>query len=168
MCQYFRNFDSELTVKVFTLLVSTILAIKAIIEYQKSQKWKKNEFLAKEMKEFFADKDVKRALLIIDWNRTDLPLYENEIPENKKRTILFTDDHLENSLAAGSNMEFTEEETIIRRTVDRFLEELSMFQIYVDNKLVTTKDLKPYLDYWMSRIGDNKPTPNFKPICLNL
>ncbi|MDM1552996.1 MULTISPECIES: hypothetical protein [Chryseobacterium] len=155
MCECFRNIDLDLTVKYLTFIVASIVAIKAIIEYRKTQHWKKNEFLAKEIKDFFSDKDVKKVLLILDWNRIDIPLYDNEIPDNVERSFLFIDEiHLENSLSITSNSEFTDEETIIRKSIDEFLVKLSMFQNYIDNKLITKKDLKPYLDYWINMIGD--------------
>src|SRR5690606_12106717 len=155
MCEYIESLDVDLTIKALTLIVATIVAIKAIVEYRKTQKWKKNEFLAKEIKDFFSDKDVKKALLILDWNRIDIPLYDNEIPSNKTRSFLFVDEtHLENSLATNPNSEFTDEETIIRKSFDEFLVKLSMFQNYIDNELIKIKDLKPYLEYWMKLLGD--------------
>jgi len=155
MCEYIESLDVDLTIKALTLIVATIVAIKAIVEYRKTQKWKKNEFLAKEIKDFFSHKDVKKALLILDWNRIDIPLYDNEIPSNKTRSFLFVDEtHLENSLATNPNSEFTDEETIIRKSFDEFLVKLSMFQNYIDNELIKIKDLKPYLEYWMKLLGD--------------
>ena len=152
---FFQNVNIDQTIKILTVLLAFVLAIKAIIEYKKTQRWKKNEFLAREIKEFLADRDVKKVLLILDWKRIDLPLYDNEIPENSTRLIFYIDEvHLENSLSTEPNSEFTDEETIIRKSIDEFLVKLSMFQNYVDNKLITTNDLKPYLEYWINMIGD--------------
>lgn len=44
---------------------------KSFIEYRNAQKWKKAEFLSKEAKEFFADKNVSRALLFLDYREND-------------------------------------------------------------------------------------------------
>ncbi|WP_199119540.1 hypothetical protein [Pedobacter sp. ASV28] len=155
MLEYTINFDTDLSIKLLTLIIASILAIKAIIEYRKTQKWKKNEFLAKEIKDFFADRDVKKALLILDWHTIDLPLYENEILENKNRTIFFREEiHLVNSLSVSPKSEFTDEEAGVRKSIDEFLVKLSMFQNYIDNKLITINDLRPYLVYWMKIIGD--------------
>ncbi|MDQ8015104.1 MAG: hypothetical protein REI96_21845 [Flavobacterium nitrogenifigens] len=159
---FFQNFNIDQAIKILTTFLAFVLAIKAIIEYKKTQKWKKNEFLAKEIKDFFADREVKKTLLILDWNRIDLPLYDNEIPENNTRSIFYIDEiHLANSLSTEPESVFTDEETIIRKSIDEFLVKLSMFQNYIDNKLITTKDLKPYLEYWINMIGDrNKAQKN--------
>lgn len=162
MCDYLEYLDFDDLIKITTFIITIILAIKALVEYTKSQKWKKNEFLAKEMKDFFSDRDVKKALLILDWNRIDIPLYDNEIPTNKERSIFFVDEtHLENSLSISPNAEFNDEETILRKSIDEFLVRLSTLQNYIDNKLFTTKDLRPYIVYWISLIGDkNKAHKN--------
>src|SRR5690606_35261241 len=119
MCDYLEYLDFDDLIKITTFIITIILAIKALVEYTKSQKWKKNEFLAKEMKDFFSDRDVKKALLILDWNRIDIPLYDNEIPTNKERSIFFVDEtHLENSLSISPNAEFNDEETILRKSID--------------------------------------------------
>lgn len=150
-----QNLDFDQVIKLITLVITLILACKALFEYIKTQKWKKNEFLAKEMKEFFLDRDVKKTLLILDWKRIDIPLYENEIQSNTERSIFFEDDiHLVNSLSTDPNSEFNDEETIIRKSVDEFLVKLSMLQNYIDNDLFKTEDLKPYLSYWIGMIGD--------------
>ena len=44
MYEHFRNIDIDLTVKYLTFIVASIVAIKAIVEYKKTQHWKKNEF----------------------------------------------------------------------------------------------------------------------------
>ncbi|EFK36258.1 Uncharacterised protein [Chryseobacterium gleum] len=166
MCDYLENLDFEKFIKIATFITTIVLAVKALLEYSKSQKWKRNEFLAKEMKDFFSDRDVKKALLILDWNRIDIPLYENEIPSNKERSIFFVDEtHLENSLSVSPNSEFNDEETIIRKSIDEFLVRLSTLQNYIDNNLFTTKDLKPYIIYWMGLIGD-KNRANKNPIYI--
>ena len=41
---------------------------KATYEYIKGQKWKKSEFLSKEIKDFFDDEDIKLVCSLLDWN----------------------------------------------------------------------------------------------------
>lgn len=157
MDKFIVNLDFDKTIKCLTTIIALFIAIKAIIEYRRAQKWKKSEFLAKEIKEFLSDKDVRRALLILDWNVIDLPLYESEIPENKHRSFLFDDEiHLKNALSIIPDSRFTDEESIVRKTIDEFLVRLSMIQNYVDSKLINTNDLKPYLKYWIKLMGDKE------------
>jgi len=53
---------------VFSIGVST---------YLRTEKWKRAEFLANEMKEFFAAPRVQKALLLIDWGYRELDLVED-------------------------------------------------------------------------------------------
>ncbi|MEI6949619.1 hypothetical protein V9K67_20700 [Paraflavisolibacter sp. H34] len=152
MNDLFHNLDFEKTVKFLTLIVGAIGLFKALIEYTKAQRWKKAEFLAKEVKEFFADNDVQRALLMLDWSIVDIPLFENEIEDKKK--FSFNDLMLVTALRHHNETYFTDEETIIRQTFDEFLFKLGMFQNYIDSKLITKKDIEPYLSYWINLIGN--------------
>src|SRR5689334_2842815 len=46
---------------------SSFALIFGYFQYRKADQWKRAEFLAKEMKEFFEDSDVRNVLLMIDW-----------------------------------------------------------------------------------------------------
>lgn len=43
-----------------------------------AQKWKKSEFLAKEMNEFNNNEDMKRAMVVLDWTQAEIFLFEEE------------------------------------------------------------------------------------------
>ena len=137
-------------VKFTTLGIGTLGLYKALIEYARAQKWKKAEFLAKEVKEFFADENVKRALIMLDWNIIDINLFNGEIEGKSK--FPFVDDMLESALKHHNEALFSEEETVIRKTFDDFLFKLGMFQNYIDSKLISKKDIEPYLIYWIDLI----------------
>ncbi|MCL1821219.1 MAG: hypothetical protein FWG22_00180, partial [Prolixibacteraceae bacterium] len=135
-----------------------------IYQYIKAQKWKKAEFVSKEIKEFYNDFDIKRAFTLLDWNSNELVLKENELDEKKK--IHFTDDLIFSSLAlnenkgcdlAGFNNDltgFSKEEVVIRGIFDSLLGWLIMFNSYIETKLVTAEDLRPYLIYWIQILAD--------------
>src|ERR1700756_40439 len=53
---------------VFSIGVST---------YWRTEKWKRAEFLANEMKEFFANPRVRKALFLIDWGYRQIQLIED-------------------------------------------------------------------------------------------
>lgn len=116
---------------------------------------KKLEFIAKEIKEFFNDFDNKRAFLLLDWNRIDIPIQEGEIKNNPKK-IIIDDNILFTSLIHHSQKQndgFTEEETLVRKVFDHFLFKLGIFNQFINTGLITEKDLKPYLIYWLELIG---------------
>ena len=58
-------------------LIAAVVALAALLrglwEYSRAQRWKKAEFLAQEIKSFRQDADVRRVLLILDWQDSCIP-----------------------------------------------------------------------------------------------
>jgi len=67
----------ENTVKVFAAVGGLIGFFTAVSTYYRTERWKRAEFLAHEMKEFFATPRVQTALLLIDWGTRRIKLLEN-------------------------------------------------------------------------------------------
>jgi hypothetical protein len=156
MCEIIDYWTFDNIVTILTLIIGVIGLTKALVEYTRAQKWKKAEFLAKEVKDFYADKSVQRALLMLDWNIISIPLFDSEMKSNNQKTFDFDDEIFEKALKHHNETTFVENETIVRKTMDDFLVKLSMFQNYIDSGLIKTKDLKPYFDYWIELIGNDK------------
>lgn len=132
-----------------------VVFVKSLIEYQNAQKWKKAEFLSKEAKEFFADKNVSRALLFLDYRENDIPVYENEI--EGKKVLHYGTELLMNSFDSKKEISsLTTEEKLIRRIFDDFLTKLGFFNHYIDTKLINEENLKPYLGYWLMVLGSSE------------
>lgn len=143
----------EFSLKVIGIPIAIWSFIRAVLEFRNAQRWKKAEFLAKEAKEFFADKNVTRALTILDYRENDLPVFNAEIPGITH--IHFNQEILLKALSIDKNVEeFSAEDRLIRQIVDEFLTKLSYFNRYIDTKLITLEDLKPYLKYWINILGN--------------
>ena len=135
------------------IILTFAALVKGIYDYFKAQKWTKAEFIAKEMKEFFSDFEVKRSLWMLDWKNIDIPLKENEAKDIK--SIHFNDDLLISALKYHKEKSgFSTEEAIIRLTFDDFLSKISVFNQYVDADLITIKDIYPYLKYWIGILNN--------------
>jgi hypothetical protein len=67
-------------VSLVGLFLSVVAGIVAFASFRRSEKWKRAEFLAKEMKDFFEDERVQKALQFIDWGARRVQLLP---PENK-------------------------------------------------------------------------------------
>jgi len=147
--------DLEFGLKTATVIISLVVFIKGVYEYAKAQKWKKAEFVSKEIKEFFSDFDIKRALVLLDWNCTDLELKTNEI---KGRTSLYFDDDLIFSALQThkEKMSFTDEEVVIKAIFDSLFDRLTMFDNYIETGLIKAKDIKPYLIYYIKILADTQ------------
>jgi hypothetical protein len=147
------SIDLELGIKIGAFIISLLILIKGIYEYTIAQKWKKAEFLSKEIKEFFNDFEIKRALILLDWNENEIPLKPNEM---EGKTILKIDDNLIiSSLFTHKQREKSEKENILLKGIfDVFFDRLNMFENYIEAGLIKTKDLKPYLIYWINILAD--------------
>lgn len=129
-----------------TVLIVILTFIRGIYEYIKSIKWKKSEFLSKEVKEFFKDEDVIKVKAMLDWDVRYLEINGKEVK--------VTNDFLISALQTHNNKsKFTQEEAAIRDIFDNFFDKISYFSIYIDNKLVDKKEVKKYLSYYIDIIS---------------
>jgi len=154
------------SVIVFSIGVST---------YLRTEKWKRAEFLANEMKEFFANSRVQKTLFLIDWGSRELQLIEERPPadgrvvvtRNMQTMALRPHTMLERT---GSDPEvftvedgvttvgFTQAEAAIRDCYDAFLDGLERLASYVETGLTEVRSLRPYIGYWIDDISS--PTEN--------
>lgn len=65
----------EYRLSVITAAGATIAFLIGLRQYQRAEQWKRTEFLACEMKQFFADPTIRNALTMIDWAPRPINLY---------------------------------------------------------------------------------------------
>ncbi|RPH33075.1 MAG: hypothetical protein EHM93_06560 [Bacteroidales bacterium] len=145
-----------------TIMGAIAAFIIALYQYKKSQRWKRAEFVYQLITSFKDDFNVKRAFRILDWNRIDIPLLENEI--EGKNNFWFDDELFVSSLRVHFEMNkdedgFSDEEAIVRLITDDFLDKLGMFYHYINKGLISKDDVQTYLIYWIRIIADkNNPS----------
>ncbi len=145
--------EIELVLKIGAFVITVLLFIKGIYEYTKAQKWKKAEFVSKEIKEFNSDFDMKRAMILLDWTANELELKVNEL--GAKNKLSFTDELIVSSLQTHKERDrFSEEEVVIKCVFDAFFDRLILFDHYLEAGLIQAKDIKPYLNYWIAILAD--------------
>jgi hypothetical protein len=151
---FLAQLDAKDFVAFAVAAISLVTLIKGIIEYTKAQSWKKAEFISKEVKEFYSDINVQRALKFLDWDSGKIDLKENEIAG--KNLMYFNNKDLIKSLRNHNDGDtnFTYEEEKIREIIDALLDKLSLFQHFIDGKVFAPKDLKGYLKYWTNIMFD--------------
>lgn len=155
----------ENSVQIIDLFLKGIGGITAIIlfiigfkRYNKEQKWKIKEFVAKEIKEFHENKMNKNAMLMLDWDTRNIELYP-EHPDYEKRNVLIGRKELERALLPHHNLtfKFSKDEAIIRDTFDHFLTTLTRFEHFIETEIVSLEDFRPYLRYWIDTIAEDLP-----------
>jgi len=167
----------KLLVSFVTLVVGMIGGVVAYQSFRRTEKWKKAEFLANAMKEFFADERVKKTLLFIDWGVRKIQLLPPNEPEEgmvivnrlvQARALrphvvpssAFDKDEFEEKPNTDTQMRFRQPEVVIRDCYDGFLDGLETFASYAQTYLVETKSLNAYIGYWLYSIQETAEGPN--------
>lgn len=136
----------------FLPFIGLLTFIKIVWEYIQSLRWKKSEFLAKEIKEFQNDLDSKMVFQILDWNTRKVNIRGEE--------IIITDDKLAEALKTHdekSNYELWEAN--LRDIFDKFFDKISTFQIYIESGLIHEKELFLYIGYYIKILEGNSRKP---------
>jgi hypothetical protein len=153
----------KMTLDLVTVIISLSLLLKGIIEYTKAQKWKQAEFVSREVKEFHNDFDVKRALIMLDWNRRAIDLHPGEI---EGKTKLIVDDELIKSalMTHWDRQVSSVEQALIKKIFDTFFDRLTIFNNYITLKLISAEDIKPYLVYWITILAEDSSPRKTKEV----
>ena len=143
-----------------------------VFQYRRSERWKRAEFVAKEIKEFESDPIVRNALLMIDWGvrKINLNFVPNEQFDNyvgvtremqRKALMPHSFKTIDDSEACNDDPEgpvrgFTSVEALIRDTYDTLLDHLERFDNFVRSGLVSKEEFEPYLIYWLQSMTANE------------
>jgi hypothetical protein len=147
----------ELIFKLIGGLAAGYIFFIGFKRYEQDQKWKRNEFVAKELKAFFSNIHNRNAMLMLDWGDRPIELYPNH-PEYKERFVIIGRDEVISALIPHKHKSrYTKHEAIIRDTFDDFLSELEKFNHFVKIDLIKPEEFEPYLKYWINTIADDLP-----------
>jgi hypothetical protein len=130
------------------------------IQNKTNQNWKRAEFIASEIKEFYQDPLVVKVLQMIDYSDRR---YEIGIIDKDGKPLLTRITHSESaalkldnetSLAAieaalRTSDEYTKEEARIRDHFDAFLYYVERFERFLKLQLISEDEIFPYLRYYI-------------------
>ncbi len=156
-------------------IISAIGLIVVVFTYRRNETWKRAEFLAREMKEFFGLARVQKALILIDWGERRFDLLEGNPPGGPSVAVtramqvrgllphvLLTGDDADPEMMvsedSSSKERFKQPEVAIRDCYDAFLDGLERFASYAQTGLISVSSLRPYIGYWIEDIAT--PTNN--------
>jgi hypothetical protein len=158
------NHENFLTTMEFILkliggLSGLIIFIIGLRRYIRDQKWKRNEFVAKEIKDFTSDNIVRNAMFILDWGSRyiqlfpDRPNYEERFVKVDRNLLKSALQFHELKIKEEGKDRFTTTEVAIRDTFDHFLSYFERFNQFLAAKLLTKKELEPYIVYWINALS---------------
>jgi len=117
------------------------------------------EWVAAAMRDFLRDPTVRTALQMIDWNERRVLLFPDH-PEEARRYVRVDDRVVARALLPHApGHKFSAVEAAIRDTFDHFLDQLALIHSFVREGLVTAEQVRSYLEYWISNIGDPDRNP---------
>jgi hypothetical protein len=140
-------------------LALTVIAVPTFViglmQYRSAQRWKRVEFLAGEAKKFFSDPVNKKAMKMLDWNGRPI-IFDK--PDGSKQVEIIDWNDLAIALRPGtddrSSTEFDELQVELRDIFWDFFDALSDFEIYIKTGVVSEKEVKPYVIYWVHHINE--------------
>lgn len=151
--------------------VTVLVLLGGLLQYRRAELWKRAEFLAEEMRTFFTNDAIARALTMVDWTarRINLLNVKSEDPKDwslvtrvlQNRALLphkLKKDPSSSSPDGERTLDsdlagYTREEVAIRDDYDALLDGLERFASFVSTGLVSPVDLQPYLRYWVDDIA---------------
>lgn len=151
------HFDLDLVLKIVALLGGAAAFASGLLQYMRSQRWKRAEWVAQEVRAFFADPLVAAATRMIDWGGRTVQLFPDKA-EPKERIVYVDDNTVTQALMYHGDRvcTFTETEAAIRDAFDRFLDGLEKFDQFIESGLVSADEVRPYLAYWIHHIRSTR------------
>lgn len=134
--------ETDLVIKIITLIVAAVGGGLALRQYRQNQKWKETEFIANLYKEFADNLSCQRAMWMLDWNGRDIDFG----PLGKEWCDWGI---LKSALRKHDSAPFTELEMYIRDTFDKFFSYIEQFERAIRNELIDQDQVYPYFAYWI-------------------
>jgi hypothetical protein len=163
-----RILQDQLLVSIATLVLALSGAIVAWQTFLRSERWKKAEFLAREMKDFFENPRVQTALTLVDWDLRRVKLLDDKARDEGYVIVdrMMQASALRPHVFFGRTSDevaqgrFTREEAAIRDRYDALLDGMERFGNCLSTKLVRLESMQPYIGYWLDRISDKDNRSN--------
>ena len=121
--------------------------VVSLLQYRKTQQWKRAEWVAQEMKTFLAEPMVQAALQMTDYPDRRILLFPHQ-EKVEDRYVDVTDDLVKEALRPYDERKpFSKIDVTIRDAFDSFLDGLERLNSYVGTRLIVDDDVRPYLAY---------------------
>lgn len=178
------NMRDETKIAVSQLVVSVLgfggaigAFLFALMQYRRSEQWKRAEFIANEIKDFEADPVVQNALLMIDWGKRRINLFLIANPTSRDLVHITRDVQWKallphtvkqknpeydtwvpssDEINGEDRTTFTFVEAKIRDTYDVLLTRLDRFASFIKSDVISSDEVEPFIRYWVDAITDNE------------
>lgn len=148
--------------------IGLITLMFGVYQYSIAQIWKRNEFLAKEMKDFLGDDKIKEAFRFFDYwgsnfavkiegHDRNIRIFHSEKQlkianaMQDKNCVLLT-----LALKSGDGSLFTSEEQMVRDYIDHFMSSLERICAFRENRLFRRREMMPFIQYYVDTFNGLK------------
>jgi hypothetical protein len=128
--------------------------INGLWQYRDAQKWKRNEFLVKEITEYEKNQYVINAQAVLDSNGQTIDLPPKDASDTMPSMVVDSNTLTRALSILDPAKPLTTAETRIRESFDIFLSNLEKFNNFINSGLVRKKEIEIYLRYWLKIVGD--------------
>lgn len=146
-----KKINIEQLVVSIGLLLTALTIFLTWLELKDSQKWKRAEFTASEYEKFNNDSSVTLIKQMLDYNRKHIRIFSDS------NELVNVDSVLNVALVTELKV-YNETDELIRDAFDKYLEKISVFNVYLETKLIDFNHIRPYFEYDMEILGkkDNR------------
>ena len=147
--------DLKSFVESATLFLTVVTFTVGLFQYYRAQVWKKQEFVANEIRQFNEDALSRNAMLMLDWGSRPILLFP-WLPQGETQFAVVDRPTLHTALTTHDKIgrRYTPTETAIRDSFDAFFNHFERFEQFRETGLVKDRDLRPYLQYWLHTLSD--------------
>ena len=142
--------------KSVPLAIGVLTLIFGVVQYKRAQDWNRAEFVAAEMQDFESKLEVRQAMRIVLWDGRSVRLFPERLPGQD--SVVVTDEMLGSALRPPDSTPgataYSDDLAQISDYFDVFFDGLERFGHFAEAGLVDKIDLEPYLDRWISVLGD--------------
>jgi len=168
--------------KLLALLGAAIAFAIGLWQYTRAQQWKRAEFLANEIKDLQADTRAATALSMIDWESRDFNLRPGDatptrvtremqvralVPHTIANPSKQLDTQSPTAIDGAQRRGFSEAEADIRDSFDALLDRLDRLGSYLQTRLLTANDMRPYIGYYVNDIAARTTDPDEALWCVS-
>lgn len=152
-----QQFGPQHWIQLVGVLAACAAFASGLWQYRRAQQWKRAEFVASEIKAFEEDETIAKALIMLDHNRRHIQLFPKPKEDDPQNGFVeVTDEVITSALTHHRHRPkgFTAVEIAIRDSFDRLLDRLERFENFIQAGLVSPKEFRPYIVYWVRIMAD--------------
>lgn len=142
--------------KILALPLSVLGGFFALLQWRRSEDWKRKEFVQQHFEKLQADVAFRLATGMMDWDKRKFRL--DEFSGESDQFFFSSIENIKSALKheGSHDLMFSHTEAVVRDIFDVFLTRLEMIVDMINSDLILYTDVKPYLSYWIDFLLGSK------------